>query len=45
MAWAEAGRGWGARAVAWAYLVEPDVRPANERVFELLGVGPTLSTP
>jgi SAM-dependent methyltransferase len=39
MAWEEAGRGWGARAVEWAYLFEPYARPANERVFELLGVG------
>jgi SAM-dependent methyltransferase len=39
MAWEEAGRGWGARAVEWAYLFEPYARPANERVFELLDVG------
>jgi SAM-dependent methyltransferase len=39
MAWEEAGRGWGARATEWAYLFEPYARPANERVFELLGVG------
>ena len=39
MAWEEAGRGWGARAAEWAYLFEPYARSANERVFELLGVG------
>ena len=28
--WTEAGRGWGARAAEWAYLLEPYARPANE---------------
>ena len=37
--WAEAGRGWGARAVEWAYLCEPYARPANELLFDRLGVG------
>ena len=39
MDWAEAGRGWGAHAVEWAYLVEPYARPANELLFDRLGVG------
>jgi len=38
--WREAGRAWGARAVEWAYLFEPYVRPANVRLFDELGVGP-----
>lgn len=37
--WREAGRGWGARAVEWAYLFEPYARPASDVVFEQLGVG------
>jgi SAM-dependent methyltransferase len=37
--WTEAGRGWGARALEWAYLVEPYARPANELLFDRLGVG------
>jgi SAM-dependent methyltransferase len=37
--WAEAGRGWGARAVEWAYLCEPYARPANGLLFDRLGVG------
>jgi SAM-dependent methyltransferase len=37
--WTEAGRGWGARAAEWAYLLEPYARPANELLFERLGVG------
>jgi SAM-dependent methyltransferase len=37
--WADAGRGWGARAVEWAYLIEPYARPANEVLFDRLGVG------
>lgn len=37
--WAEAGRAWGARAADWAYLFEPYARPANDVVFERLGVG------
>ncbi len=28
--WEEAGRGWGARALDWAYLFEPYARPAND---------------
>ena len=36
--WAEAGRGWGARA-EWAYLFEPYARPANELLFDRLGIG------
>jgi SAM-dependent methyltransferase len=39
VAWVEAGRGWGSRAVEWAYLIEPYSRPANELVFDKLGVG------
>ena len=37
--WEEAGRGWGARAVEWAYLFEPYARPANELLFDHLGLG------
>jgi ubiquinone/menaquinone biosynthesis C-methylase UbiE len=37
--WEEAGRGWGARAVEWAYLFEPYARPANELLFDRLAVG------
>ena len=32
-------RAWGARATDWAYLFEPYARPANEVVFDRLGVG------
>lgn len=39
MGWELAGRGWGQRALEWAYLVEPYARPANERLFEELKVG------
>ena len=39
MDWEEAGRAWGARSADWAYLVEPYARPANELVFDRLGVG------
>jgi SAM-dependent methyltransferase len=39
MGWEEAGRGWGARALEWAYLTEPYARSANDVLFELLGVG------
>lgn len=39
MGWEEAGRGWGARALDWAYLFEPYARPANEALFNQLGVG------
>jgi len=38
--WIEAGRGWGSRAEEWAYLFEPYALPANERLFDRLGVGP-----
>lgn len=38
--WIEAGRGWGARATEWAYLFEPYALPANQVVFDRLGVGP-----
>src|SRR5580704_11053326 len=36
--WQEAGRGWGARATEWAYLLEPYALPANELLFDRLGV-------
>jgi SAM-dependent methyltransferase len=36
--WEEAGRGWGARAPEWAYLWEPYALPANEVLFDRLGV-------
>ena len=39
MGWQDAGRGWGARAVEWAYLFEPYARAANELMFARLGVG------
>src|SRR5580698_3247210 len=39
MDWKEAGRGWGARATEWAYLFEPYALPANEVLFDRLGVG------
>jgi SAM-dependent methyltransferase len=42
MDWQEAGRAWGARSVDWAYLFEPYARPANEVIFDHLGVGPEL---
>lgn len=34
----EAGRGWGARALEWAYLLEPYALPANDLLFDRLGV-------
>jgi SAM-dependent methyltransferase len=37
--WEEAGQAWGAQAIDWAYLFEPYARPANEVVFDRLGVG------
>jgi len=37
--WEQAGRGWGARARDWAYLFEHYARPANEIVFDRVGVG------
>jgi SAM-dependent methyltransferase len=36
--WKEAGRGWGARATEWAYLAEPYALPANDLLFDRLGV-------
>jgi len=39
MDWTEAGRGWGARALEWAYLAEPYAQPANELLFDHLEVG------
>lgn len=39
MGWTESGRAWGESAVDWAYLFEPYARPANEQVFDRLGVG------
>lgn len=39
MDWQEAGRAWGARPVDWAYLFEPYARPANDVIFDRLGVG------
>jgi ubiquinone/menaquinone biosynthesis C-methylase UbiE len=40
MGWEQAGRGRGARATDWAYLIEPYARRANDVVFAHLGVGP-----
>lgn len=37
--WKTAGQAWGARSTDWAYLFEPYARPANEVVFNDLGVG------
>jgi len=39
MDWTEAGRAWGARSTDWAYLFEPYARPANEVIFDQLGIG------
>jgi SAM-dependent methyltransferase len=39
MDWEEAGRAWGARSTDWAYLFEPYARPANEVIFDRLGIG------
>jgi SAM-dependent methyltransferase len=39
MGWEEAGRGWGARALEWAYLTEPYARSANNVVFDRLALG------
>ena len=39
--WIEAGRGWGTRATEWAYLFEPYALPANQLVFDRLGVDAT----
>lgn len=38
MGWQEAGAAWGARAQDWAYLMEAYARPANDRLFDELGV-------
>lgn len=40
MDWEKAGRGWGARATEWAYLLEPYALPANELLFNRLAVTP-----
>jgi len=40
MDWQQAGAAWGSRAVDWAYLMEPYARPANDILFDELGVGP-----
>lgn len=37
--WKDAGQAWGARSADWAYLFEPYSRPANEVVFDQVGVG------
>jgi SAM-dependent methyltransferase len=39
MDWEEAGQAWGARPADWAYLFEPYARPANEVLFDQLGIG------
>jgi len=39
MSWEEAGRGWGARAIEWAYLFEPYALAADEQVLHRLEVG------
>jgi ubiquinone/menaquinone biosynthesis C-methylase UbiE len=36
--WAKAGWAWGARATDWAYLFEQYALPANEMLFDRLGV-------
>ena len=36
MDWERAGRGWGARALEWAYLLEPYARRANDVLFDRL---------
>ena len=36
--WEVAGRGWGARAVDWAYLFEPYARSANDLLLDRLEV-------
>ncbi len=37
--WTEAGQGWGARPKEWAYQFEPYALPANQLLFDRLGVG------
>jgi SAM-dependent methyltransferase len=37
--WETAGHGWSARALEWAYLLEPYSLPANELVLAKLAVG------
>ena len=39
MGWEEAGRGWGARALEWAYLNEPYARVANDLIFDRVDLG------
>jgi SAM-dependent methyltransferase len=43
VSWRQAGRAWGARALDWAYLMEPYGRPAYELVFARTGVGEETS--
>lgn len=38
MGWTESGDAWGESALDWAYLFEPYARPANEQLFDRLGV-------
>lgn len=42
MDWESAGRAWSEGARDWAYLMEPFARPANDVVFDRLGVGPGM---
>ena len=37
--WKASGRAWGARSTDWAYLMEPYARPANQVIFDQIGVG------
>lgn len=39
MGWEDAGRGWGARPLEWAYLNEPYARAANDLIFERVALG------
>jgi SAM-dependent methyltransferase len=41
--WQQAGDAWGRSARDWAYLLEPYARPANDAVFDALGVGARTS--
>jgi SAM-dependent methyltransferase len=43
VSWQQAGLAWGARALDWAYLMEPYGRPAYELVFARTGVGEETS--
>ena len=38
MGWTESGQAWSERALDWAYLFEPYARPANDELFDRLGV-------